>query len=167
MLALFALHPPFFPTPDSVSSSSSFWSSSPSSHSSSRSSSFSCSSSFYSSSPSPPLSSSPPFPLLLLLSSSSSSSFSARFAYDGLKRQRLTVPLVKDSSGQLQQSNWEDALMAVGRKVGTTACKKSVSMLTTAISMQFEQSQASGSSCGGLLMVPACVQQSQLKIIRS
>ena len=57
-------------------------------------------------------------PRLLFFWSSSSSPSSFRFAYDGLKRQRLTVPLVKDSSGQLQESNWEDALMAVGRKVG-------------------------------------------------
>ena len=42
---------------------------------------------------------------------------SFRFSYDGLKRQRLTVPMVKDSSGQLQQTNWEDALIAVAEKV--------------------------------------------------
>ena len=41
-----------------------------------------------------------------------------RFSYDGLKRQRLTVPMVKDSSGQLQETNWEDALIAVADKVG-------------------------------------------------
>ena len=40
-----------------------------------------------------------------------------RFSYDGLKRQRLTVPMVKDSSGQLQETNWEDALIAVADKV--------------------------------------------------
>ena len=40
-----------------------------------------------------------------------------RFAYDGLKTQRLTVPMVKGSDGQLQQCGWEDALMAAGRKV--------------------------------------------------
>ncbi|KAG9277639.1 NADH-ubiquinone oxidoreductase 75 kDa subunit, mitochondrial [Astyanax mexicanus] len=36
-----------------------------------------------------------------------------RFAYDGLKRQRLTQPMVKDSSGQLVQTTWEDALTRV------------------------------------------------------
>uniref|UniRef100_A0A667XCE0 NADH-ubiquinone oxidoreductase 75 kDa subunit, mitochondrial n=1 Tax=Myripristis murdjan TaxID=586833 RepID=A0A667XCE0_9TELE len=36
-----------------------------------------------------------------------------RFAYDGLKRQRLTQPMVKDSSGQLTPSTWEDALTRV------------------------------------------------------
>ena len=40
-----------------------------------------------------------------------------RFSYDGLKRQRLTVPMVKDSSGQLQETNWEDALITVADKV--------------------------------------------------
>ncbi|XP_062389869.1 NADH-ubiquinone oxidoreductase 75 kDa subunit, mitochondrial-like isoform X1 [Sardina pilchardus] len=36
-----------------------------------------------------------------------------RFAYDGLKRQRLTQPMVKDASGQLVTSSWEDALTKV------------------------------------------------------
>ncbi|XP_024141887.1 NADH-ubiquinone oxidoreductase 75 kDa subunit, mitochondrial isoform X1 [Oryzias melastigma] len=36
-----------------------------------------------------------------------------RFAYDGLKRQRLTQPLVKDDSGQLVPTSWEDALAQV------------------------------------------------------
>nr|XP_020456353.1 NADH-ubiquinone oxidoreductase 75 kDa subunit, mitochondrial [Monopterus albus] len=36
-----------------------------------------------------------------------------RFAYDGLKRQRLTQPLVKDDSGQLIPTTWEDALSRV------------------------------------------------------
>ncbi|XP_034410996.1 NADH-ubiquinone oxidoreductase 75 kDa subunit, mitochondrial-like [Cyclopterus lumpus] len=36
-----------------------------------------------------------------------------RFAYDGLKRQRLTQPMVKNASGQLTQTNWEDALSRV------------------------------------------------------
>lgn len=44
--------------------------------------------------------------------------FGFRFSYDGLKRQRLTIPMVKDSSGQLQETNWEDALIAVADKVG-------------------------------------------------
>uniref|UniRef100_A0A3B3XVB5 NADH-ubiquinone oxidoreductase 75 kDa subunit, mitochondrial n=1 Tax=Poecilia mexicana TaxID=48701 RepID=A0A3B3XVB5_9TELE len=36
-----------------------------------------------------------------------------RFAYDGLKRQRLTQPMVKDKSGQLTPTTWEDALTRV------------------------------------------------------
>ncbi|XP_077368381.1 NADH-ubiquinone oxidoreductase 75 kDa subunit, mitochondrial [Festucalex cinctus] len=36
-----------------------------------------------------------------------------RFAYDGLKRQRLTQPMVKDGSGQLTPASWEDALTRV------------------------------------------------------
>lgn len=34
---------------------------------------------------------------------------------DGLKRQRLTVPLLKNSSGQLEQVEWEDALVRVAQ----------------------------------------------------
>ena len=40
-----------------------------------------------------------------------------RYAYDGLKRQRLTVPMAKDANGQLQQVGWEDALISVADKV--------------------------------------------------
>ncbi|XP_063069423.1 NADH-ubiquinone oxidoreductase 75 kDa subunit, mitochondrial-like [Engraulis encrasicolus] len=36
-----------------------------------------------------------------------------RFAYDGLKRQRLTQPMVKNASGQLVTTSWEDALTQV------------------------------------------------------
>lgn len=36
-----------------------------------------------------------------------------RFAYDGLKRQRLTQPMVKDASGQLVTTSWEDVLTRV------------------------------------------------------
>ena len=39
-----------------------------------------------------------------------------RFAYDGLKRQRLTVPMVKKENG-LQPVSWEEALMAISGKV--------------------------------------------------
>lgn len=36
-----------------------------------------------------------------------------RFAYDGLKRQRLTQPMVKNTSGQLVPTSWEDVLTRV------------------------------------------------------
>ncbi|XP_036396117.1 NADH-ubiquinone oxidoreductase 75 kDa subunit, mitochondrial-like isoform X2 [Megalops cyprinoides] len=36
-----------------------------------------------------------------------------RFAYDGLKRQRLTQPMVKNASGQLVPTSWEDVLTRV------------------------------------------------------
>ncbi|XP_034742337.1 NADH-ubiquinone oxidoreductase 75 kDa subunit, mitochondrial-like isoform X1 [Etheostoma cragini] len=36
-----------------------------------------------------------------------------RFAYDGLKRQRLTQPMVKNESGQLVPTTWEDVLPRV------------------------------------------------------
>ena len=38
-----------------------------------------------------------------------------RFAYDGLKRQRLISPMVKFS--QLESVKWDEALMAVAEKV--------------------------------------------------
>lgn len=40
-----------------------------------------------------------------------------RFAYDGLKRQRLTQPMVKDDAGQLTTTTWEDALTRVAGAV--------------------------------------------------
>jgi len=36
-----------------------------------------------------------------------------RFSYDGLKRQRLTQPMVKNCSGQLVTTSWEDVLTRV------------------------------------------------------
>ena len=40
-----------------------------------------------------------------------------RFAYDGLKRQRLTFPYVKDESGNLKKTSWEDALITASSMV--------------------------------------------------
>jgi len=39
----------------------------------------------------------------------------SRFSYDGLKRQRLVTPLVKDKKGNLVPVEWEDALVATSR----------------------------------------------------
>ncbi|XP_069839527.1 NADH-ubiquinone oxidoreductase 75 kDa subunit, mitochondrial [Dendropsophus ebraccatus] len=36
-----------------------------------------------------------------------------RFAYDGLKRQRLTQPMIKDDKGYLVSASWEDVLIRV------------------------------------------------------
>ncbi|KAM4025663.1 NADH-ubiquinone oxidoreductase 75 kDa subunit, mitochondrial [Anomaloglossus baeobatrachus] len=36
-----------------------------------------------------------------------------RFAYDGLKRQRLTQPMIKDDKGYLVEASWEDVLTRV------------------------------------------------------
>lgn len=41
----------------------------------------------------------------------------SRFAYDGLKRQRLVSPYVKDITGQLINCTWEEALSAVANQV--------------------------------------------------
>lgn len=43
-----------------------------------------------------------------------------RFACDGLKRQRLTAPMLKDSSGNLTPVSWEDALVAVAKVLDST-----------------------------------------------
>lgn len=40
-----------------------------------------------------------------------------RFAYDGLKRQRLTFPFVKDQTGNLKKTTWEDALITASSMV--------------------------------------------------
>lgn len=39
----------------------------------------------------------------------------SRFSYDGLKRQRLVHPMVKDSSGNLRPCEWEDALIVAAK----------------------------------------------------
>ena len=40
-----------------------------------------------------------------------------RFSYDGLKRQRLTEPLVRlEGEDQLTPATWEEALFVVSRK---------------------------------------------------
>lgn len=41
----------------------------------------------------------------------------SRFAYDGLKRQRLVIPMVKSAEGNLTSSSWEDALFKVVEKL--------------------------------------------------
>lgn len=41
-----------------------------------------------------------------------------RFQYDALKRQRLTVPLVKNSEGNLESKSWPEAVAAVSEKLG-------------------------------------------------
>ncbi|XP_064401362.1 NADH-ubiquinone oxidoreductase 75 kDa subunit, mitochondrial-like [Halichondria panicea] len=43
-----------------------------------------------------------------------------RFAYDGLKSQRLTVPMVKNESGQLTEASWEEALMSAAAGMSTS-----------------------------------------------
>ncbi|CAG2064642.1 unnamed protein product, partial [Timema podura] len=41
----------------------------------------------------------------------------ARFACDGLKRQRLITPLVKNNKGELVAVEWEDALITVAKAI--------------------------------------------------
>ncbi|KAF7257048.1 hypothetical protein EG68_04606, partial [Paragonimus skrjabini miyazakii] len=40
-----------------------------------------------------------------------------RFSYDGLSRQRLVVPMIRQTHGKLEDCTWEDALIAVGEKL--------------------------------------------------
>eukprot|EP00794_Sanderia_malayensis_P003367 gene3367-3856_t len=40
-----------------------------------------------------------------------------RFAYDGLKRQRLTNPMIRDEAGNLTPCSWEEALVEVASKM--------------------------------------------------
>jgi len=42
-----------------------------------------------------------------------------RFAYDGLKRQRLTNPMLRTSDGRLAVASWEDALTALADKMNS------------------------------------------------
>jgi len=43
-----------------------------------------------------------------------------RFACDGLKRQRLTTPMVKDKSGNLVAASWEDAIVTCAKMLDST-----------------------------------------------
>lgn len=45
----------------------------------------------------------------------------SRFACDGLKRQRLVTPMVKDQSGNLMAVDWEDALVATAKALQNCA----------------------------------------------
>lgn len=44
----------------------------------------------------------------------------SRFACDGLKRQRLTHPMVKDNDGNLRQCTWEEAIVTVAKVLDST-----------------------------------------------
>ena len=40
-----------------------------------------------------------------------------RFAYDGLRRQRLVTPMIRGADGLLKACDWDDALYAIGDRV--------------------------------------------------
>ena len=44
----------------------------------------------------------------------------SRFACDGLKRQRLTVPMMKDSQGELKPCGWEDVIVTAAKVLDST-----------------------------------------------
>jgi NADH dehydrogenase (ubiquinone) Fe-S protein 1 len=52
-----------------------------------------------------------------------------RHAFDGVKRQRLSVPLVKDANGNLVDCSWEVALEKVAEAIGKVRPNQVVSMI--------------------------------------
>ena len=44
----------------------------------------------------------------------------SRFACDGLKRQRLTYPMMKDHTGELKPCDWEDVVLTVAKVLDST-----------------------------------------------
>jgi NADH dehydrogenase (ubiquinone) Fe-S protein 1 len=44
----------------------------------------------------------------------------SRFAYDGLRTQRLVTPMIKNDQGELTACDWEDALFAIVEKLAVT-----------------------------------------------
>jgi len=50
-----------------------------------------------------------------------------RFAYDGLKRQRLTQPMMRNHEGRLVECGWEHVLREVADKVGIYKHQRSYS----------------------------------------
>ncbi|MCO5568857.1 hypothetical protein L7F22_022558 [Adiantum nelumboides] len=45
----------------------------------------------------------------------------ARFCYDGLKRQRLSEPMIRNANGRLEPASWYDALKAVASAIAKTS----------------------------------------------
>ena len=43
----------------------------------------------------------------------------SRFAYDGLKRQRLVTPMIRRANGLLKPCDWDDALYAIADKLSS------------------------------------------------
>ena len=54
-----------------------------------------------------------------------------RFAYDGLKRQRLTQPYARNASGQLAPVDWEDALFATVEVINSVSVVDMVTHFNT------------------------------------
>lgn len=57
----------------------------------------------------------------------------SRFAYDGLKTQRLAFPMVKDNSGELKAVEWEDTLSVVAEVLNNANGQVSISSIWLAI----------------------------------
>merc|ERR1712078_629954 len=83
----------------------------------------------------------------------------ARFQFDGLRRQRLTAPLLKDAKGRLQPVPWAEALGAATRALagaqkatgvaGRLACAESMAALKDLLNgLGHEDLRLEGSSMG-------------------
>jgi len=44
-----------------------------------------------------------------------------RFAFDGLRRQRLVTPMVRGSDGMLKACDWDDAFYAIADRLSTVS----------------------------------------------
>merc|ERR1719376_1975370 len=53
----------------------------------------------------------------------------SRFACDGLKRQRLTVPMMKDNSGEMKVVEWKDAILTVAKVLDSTPADKMAALV--------------------------------------
>lgn len=62
--------------------------------------------------------------ILGFLKSNSKSMPLCRFACDGLKRQRLTVPMMKDNNGEMKVVDWKDAIVTVAKVLDSTPADK-------------------------------------------
>ena len=52
-----------------------------------------------------------------------------RYAIDGLKRQRLDTPYVRDAQGKLQPASWDEALQAVGAQMKKAKAKGTAALV--------------------------------------
>ena len=53
----------------------------------------------------------------------------SRFACDGLKRQRLTVPMMKDAAGEMKVVEWKDAILTVAKVLDSTPADKMAALV--------------------------------------
>lgn len=64
-----------------------------------------------------------------------------RFACDGLKRQRLTTPMLKGKDGNLAPVSWEDALVSVAKMLDSTPSDQIAAVAGGLVDAEVSQSQ--------------------------